>query len=110
MIARACYLLGLFAAFIGGTFVPCPEAHGREYLAGAVVHEHESPDPVNRFFDLAIASDLDGEGNGGIPHIGIITTKDSRLGKWLKDADGKRVALSLRAGGEFTRDGQDGTR
>jgi hypothetical protein len=107
MIARACYALGLCLAFLAGVLVPCPEAHeaDRDYVAAPVVHEHPSPDPQNRFFALAIASDTDGDDNGGIPHIGIITPKDSALADWLSAHDGKRVALSLRAGGPFTRDG-----
>lgn len=72
----------------------------REYVASVIVHEHESPDPVQRFFDLDVAQD-------GSSHLGLITDQQSKLADWLKEHDGKRIAISLTAGGALTRDGGD---
>jgi hypothetical protein len=101
---RACYLLAAVLMFYAGR-ASVDRGTDRDYVVAPIVHEHASPDPQNRFFALAIASDSDGDDNGGIPHIGILTPKDSALADWLSAHDGKRVALSLRAGGPFTRDG-----
>jgi hypothetical protein len=102
-----CYLLGLVCAFLAGaTMVSQAHEADRDYVAAPVVHEHVSPDPQNRFFVLAISSNTDGDINGGVPHIGIITPQESALADWLSAHDGKRVALSLRAGGPLTRDGE----
>jgi hypothetical protein len=79
----------------------------RDYVASVFVHEHESPDPANRFFDVSFRNDGDDDGNRGVPHVGIITPKASALAEWLAAHDGQRVALSLRAGGRLTRDGDE---
>ena len=107
MLARFCYLLGLVAAFVAGVLIPCPQAAERErdYVAAPIVHEHESPDPQNRFFDLVFRNDSDDDGNAGVTHIGIVTPKASKLANWLASHDGERVAWVFRAGGTLNRDG-----
>jgi hypothetical protein len=81
-------------------------ATDHDYIASVFVHEHESPDPANRFFDLTFRNSGADDGNAGVPHVGVITDKESELADWLSAHDGQRVALSVRAGGRITRDGE----
>jgi hypothetical protein len=107
VIARACYALGLLAAFIAGALIPRLHAHeaDHDYVAAPIVHEHEAPDPQNRFFELVYRSASGDDESSGIPRVGIITSKNAPLAEWLSDHDGQRIAVAFRAGGPLTRDG-----
>lgn len=105
MIARACYALGLIAAFVVGILVPCPSAAERDYFAAGTLHI-SSDGPEKQVCELRIGSSTDAKRK-----ILIVSTPDMAVAQFCRDHVTDHASLTLRFAQDFHQTArQDGTR